>query len=95
VNLNDNPLVALADSIARGYRSTTMYLRMNPPLRFEVPLDLAKSVKADEADLYFRVRLTMNTLQENFKNEASMTIYANYIQLFNRKTSLVYWEQRL
>jgi hypothetical protein len=68
---------------------------MNPPLRFEVPRDLAKSVKADEADLFFRVRVTLNTLQENFKNQAVMTMYANYIQLFNRKTNLVYWEQRL
>lgn len=95
VNLDDNPLVALADSIARGYRSTSMYLKMNPPLRFEVPRDLAKSVKADEGDLYFRVRLTLNTLQENFKNEAVITMYANSIQLFNRRTNLIYWEQRL
>ncbi len=95
VSLDKNALVALADSVARGYRSTSMYLKMTPPLRFEVPRDLAKSAKTDEADLYFRVRLTVNTLQENFKNEAQMTMYANYIQLFNRKTNIVYWEQRL
>lgn len=95
VRLEENPLVALADSISKGYRSTSMYLKMNPPLRFEVPRDLAKSVKADEGDLYFRVRVTLNTLQENFRNQAVITMYANYIQLFNRKTNLVYWEQRL
>jgi hypothetical protein len=95
VTLEQNPLVALADSISKGYRSTSMYLKMNPPLRFEVPRDLAKSVKADEGDLYFRVRVTLNTLQQNFRNHAILKIYANSIQLFNRKTNLVYWEERL
>jgi hypothetical protein len=95
VTMEENPLVALADSISKGYRSTSMYLKMNPPLRFEVPRDLAKSVKADEGDLYFRVRVTLNTLQQNFRNQAILKISATTIQLFNRKTNLVYWEQRL
>ena len=95
VSLDENPLVSLADSIARGYRSTSMYLKMTPALRYEVPMDLARSVKSGEDQLYFRVRLTMNMIQEDFRNEARLSMTAYHIQLFNRATNVVYWEQNL
>ena len=95
VSLDDNPLVVLADTIARGYRNTTMQLKMSPPLRYEVPLELARDVKGGEGNLYFRVRLTLNMLQENFTNEALLRMTPFHIQLLNRETNAVYWEQNL
>ena len=96
VSLDPNPLVSLADSIARGYRSTSLHLKMNPPLRYEAPLELAKSAKTAEGELYFRVRLTMNMVQdEDFRNQARLTMTAYHIQLFNRSSNTVYWEENL
>ena len=95
VNMTNNALVALTDSVARGYRSTTMFLKMKPPLHYEVPLDMAKTAKADQGDLYFRVKLTFTMLQENFTKQAQMTFASHYIELFNRRTNLVYWESNL
>ena len=95
VGMTNNALVGLTDSVARGYRSTTMYLKMKPPLHYEVPLDLAKTAKADQGDLFFLVKLTVNMLQENFTKEAQITMSAHHIELFNRRTKLVYWESNL
>ena len=96
VSLDSNPLVALADSIARGYRSTSMHLKMNPPLRYEAPIELAKTVKTGEEQLYFRVRLTMNMVQdEKFTNMAKLTFTTYHIELFNKESKTVYWEENL
>ncbi|MCI0707977.1 MAG: hypothetical protein L0Y80_10900 [Ignavibacteriae bacterium] len=96
VSIDPNPLVLLADSIARGYRSTSMILKMSPALRYEAPMDLAKSVKSGETNLYFRVRVTFNMVQDNkFRNQARLTITAYHIQLFSRESNTIYWEEDL
>jgi hypothetical protein len=95
IGMTNNALVALTDSVARGYRSKTMYLKMTPPLHYEVPMDLAKAAKDAQGDLMFRVALTVDMIQANFKNLAQMTIAAHHIQLLNPKKNIVYWESNL
>ena len=95
VGMTNNALVALTDSVARGYRSTTMYLKMKPPLHYEVPMDLAKTAKEEQGDLILRVTLSVDIIQKNFKNQAQITMAAHHIQLLNPKKKIVYWESNL
>lgn len=90
-----NPYVALADSITRGYRTSSIYLKFNPYFRWQVPRDVAQKAKAEEASVYFKVRFAVDFVQEDIGAQARFTITPKHIQLLNQQSKLTYWEQSL
>lgn len=93
--VSSNPYVALADSITRGYRTSSIYLKFNPYFRWQVSRDVAVKAKADEANLYFKVRFAVNFVQSDITNMARFTIIPKHIQLINQQSHTVYWDQSL
>jgi hypothetical protein len=90
-----NPVVALSDSIKKGYRTSSVYLKFSPHLRWQVPRDTARVAKNDESQLYFRVRFKLDLSQTGATKGARFLIVPQRIQLVNMRTNSVYWEQVL
>ncbi len=90
-----NPYVALSDSIKKGYRTSSIYLKFSPHLRWQVPRDTARVAKNDESQLYFRVRFKIDLSQTGARKGARFLIVPQRIQLVNMRTHSVYWEQVL
>lgn len=90
-----NPYVALADSITKGYRTSSIYLNFSPHFRWQADRDTARAAKADEAHLYFRVRFKVELQQSGTSGPAKFGILPQRLMLINQRTNSVYWEQAL
>lgn len=89
-----NPYVGLRDTIVAGYRTSSIYLKFNP-FRWQIARDAARAAKADEAELFFKVRFKIEMAQTSFKSEAIFSIVPVHIMLLNRRTNTIHWEQKL
>ncbi len=89
-----NQYVAVADSVRRGYRTSSLYLKLDQ-LRWQVSREEAREAKANESDIDFRVRFRINVSVNEVRGEARITLVPQHIQLVNTKENKVYWEQRL
>jgi hypothetical protein len=89
-----NPYVALNDTIIAGYRTSTIFLKFKP-FRWQIARDAARAAKADEAELFFKVRFRIEMAQNAFKSEATFSILPVHIMLLNTRTNTIYWEQKL
>jgi len=91
----DNQYVALADSIKMGYRTSSIYVKLSPYLRWRVARDIAKATKEDEANVSFKVRFKIEMGQGEARKAARFGIVPTQILLINQRTNTTYWEQRL
>lgn len=90
-----NPYVGLADSIRKGYRTSSIYLKFAPHFRWQVARDIAQAAKNDEASIFFKVRFKIDLEQGNITKGARFGIVPKQIIFFNQRTKSVYWEQKL
>ncbi len=90
-----NNYVALSDSIRKGYRTSSIYLKFNPYFRWQVGRDIAKAAHNDEASIFFKVRFKVDMAQGDSRRGARFAIVPKQIMLFNQKTNAIYWEQTL
>jgi hypothetical protein len=91
----NNPYVALADSVKMGYRTSSIYLKFTPSFRWRVGRDVAKAAKADEGDVFFKLRFKVQMGQGDGKREARFSIAPQQILFINQKTNTTYWQQSL
>jgi len=90
-----NTYVGLADSIRMGYRTSSIYLKFNPYLRWQVGRDIAKTTKDDEANIFFRIRFKVDMNQGEARKGSRFAIVPKQVMLFNQRTNAVYWEQTI
>jgi hypothetical protein len=90
-----NPYLALADSIKMGYRTSSIYLKFTPYFRWQVGRDVAKSAKADEENVSFKIRFKVQMGQGEGRKGAKFSIVPQQILLINQKTNTTYWQQSL
>jgi hypothetical protein len=90
-----NAYVALADSIKKGYRTSSVYLKFAPYFRWKVARDIAKAAKDDEESIYFKVRFKVEMGQGEGKKGARFAIVPKQVFLINQKTNATYWEETL
>lgn len=89
-----NPYGALTDTIRAGYRTSSIFLKFKP-FRWQIARDAARLAKAEEAELFFKVRFRIDMAQDSFKTEASFGIIPVHIMLLNKRTNTIHWEQKL
>ena len=93
--IQSNGYVALADSIRKGYRTSSVYLNFSPAFRWQVNRDLAQAAKNDQASIYFKVRFKLDLTQGDGRRGARFLIVPKQIIFYNQKTNAVYWQQTL
>jgi hypothetical protein len=91
--LQANPYVALADSIRKAYRTTSIYLKFDPSFRWQVARDAAHAAKDDQASIFFKIRFKLDLTQGDGRKGARFLIVPKQIIFYNQKTSAIYWEQ--
>jgi hypothetical protein len=90
-----NPYLALADSIRRGYRTSTLYLNFKPSFSWNVSPAEARAAKAEEESLAFRVRVMIDIESMESREQASQRVVPLEIQFLNTKSNKIYWQQQL
>ena len=90
-----NNYVALSDSIRKGYRTSSIYLKFSPYFKWQVGRDIAKAARNDEASVFFKVRFKIDMGQGDTKRGARFVVVPKQIMLINQKSNTVYWEQTL
>ncbi len=90
-----NSYVALADSIKKGYRTSSVYLKFSPYFRWQVGRDIAQAAKNDEANIYFKVRFMIDLGQGETRKGSRFAIVPKQVILFNQGANTVYWEQTI
>lgn len=91
----NNAYVALADSIKKGYRTSSLYLKFTPYFKWQVARDIAKAAKADEDNVSFKVRFKVEMGQGEGRRGARFAIVPKQILLVNQKTNTTYWEEAI
>jgi hypothetical protein len=89
--IRKNAYVALADSIRKGYRTSSLYISLPKGNKWQVSRDMARSAKADEDQIYFRVKMMINIENTDRKEQAILELVARELALVNSKTNQVYW----
>lgn len=89
--IRKNPYVALADSIRKGYRTSSLFVKLPKGNKWKVSRDVAREAKADEASIYFRVKMMVNIERPDVKDQANLELVPKELALYNNKTSKVYW----
>lgn len=91
-----NNYVGLADSIKKGYRTSSVRLKFNPYFRWQVARDIARTTKDAEADVTFKVRFKIEmTGQGESGKGARFVVVPKQVMLMNQRTNAVYWDQTL
>jgi hypothetical protein len=90
-----NTYVALADSIKKGYRTSSIHLKFSPYFRWQVARDIAQTAKSGEADIFFKVRFKIDLNQASVSKGARFVVIPKQVLFFNQKSNAVYWEQTL
>jgi len=89
--IRKNSYIAMADSIRRGYRTSSVYINLPKSNKWQVSRDLARSAKADEDQIYFRVKMRINIEKTDLKDQAVLELVPRQLALINNKTGKVYW----
>jgi len=90
-----NGYVALSDSIRKGYRTSSIYLKFHPYFKWQVARDIAKAARDDEASLFFKVRFKVEMGQGDTRRGARFVIVPKQVMLINQRTNSIYWDQAL
>lgn len=86
-----NPYLGITDTVRGGYRTSKLYLKFKPDLKWKAARDVAQSAKGDEANIYFKVRFVIDLSQEGIVKQAKLKVVLKEITLMNTKTKMVYW----
>lgn len=86
-----NQYVHLADSIRSGYRTSSLYIQLPRGHRWQVGRDLARTAKAEEANIYFRVKFVVDIEKPNLKEHAVLEFVPRELALINTVTNKVFW----
>jgi hypothetical protein len=91
-----NNYVGLADSIKKGYRTSSIRMKFNPYFRWQVARDIAKATKDAESDVTFKVRFKIEMMgQSESVKGARFVVVPKQVILMNQKTNAIYWDQTL
>ena len=91
-----NNYVGLADSIKKGYRTSSIRMRFNPYFRWQVARDIARATKDAESDVTFKVRFKIEMMgQSESTKGARFVVVPKQVMLMNQKTNAIYWDQTL
>lgn len=93
--IQSNAYVALADSVQKGYRTSSVYLNFKPSFRWRVNRDIAQAAKNDQASVFFKVRFKLDLSQGDGRKGSRFLIVPKQIVFYNQKTNAVYWDQPL
>lgn len=89
--MRKNQYVHLADSIRSGYRTSSLYISLPRGHRWQAGRDLARSAKAEEENIYFRVKFMINIEKSDLKKQAILEFVPKELALVNSATSKVFW----
>ena len=89
--IRNNPYVALADSVRKGYRTSSLFVNLPKGNKWQVSRDLARAAKVDEDQIYFRVKMTIEIEKADVKKQAILELVPTQFALINNKTNQVFW----
>jgi hypothetical protein len=89
--MRKNPYVHLADSIRSGYRTSSLYINLPKGHRWQVGRDLARTAKAEEENVFFRVKFMINIEKSDLKKQAILEFVPREIALVNNTTNKTFW----
>lgn len=90
-----NQYLALADSISRGYRTSTLYLKFKPSFAWKIAPAEARAAKEDPESLGFRVRVAIDIESMEGRDRARLRIVPREVQLIDTKTLKIFWQESL
>jgi hypothetical protein len=90
-----NPYVALADSVRAGYRTSVMFLNIDPEYRWQVSREVAQSAKQSEQYVFFKVSVIVDIESNDGRGEAELRIVPREFSLVNRDTEQVYLSRKI
>jgi hypothetical protein len=90
-----NPFIGLADSIRGGYRTSSIFVKFDQYFEWKVGRNEAKSAKANEANVFFKVHFVVNLTQEASVIHGHLEIIPKDIALINRNNNYVYWKEEI
>ncbi len=90
-----NRFVYVQDTIVGGYRTSRLMLKFRPHYVWQVERGVASEAKAEEQNLYFRVRSVVDITQPNLKNQALLRVVPKEIQLVHAQKGTVYWREEI
>jgi hypothetical protein len=70
-------------------------LKFRPHYVWQVERGIASDAKAEEQQLFFRVRSIVDITQPNLKNQALLRVVPKEIQLVNVQNGTVYWREEI
>lgn len=90
-----NPYVALADSVRAGYRTSVLYLDLDPSFRWQAARDEAQAAKLSEQDVFFKVTIVIDIESNDGRSEAKLRILPKVFSLVNKGTNQVYLSRKI
>ncbi len=93
--IQSNAYVALADSIRKGYRTSSIYLDFDPSFQWRIGRDVAQAARNDQESVFFKVRFKLDLTQGDGRKGARFLIVPKQVIFYNQRTNAVYWEQTL
>jgi hypothetical protein len=91
----DNKYVEIIDSALNGYRTSKLQLKFSPDFKWKVERDKARTVKGEEANVYFKVHFLVVLSQESFDKEASIRIIPKDILLADQVKKTYFWREAI
>jgi len=89
--IRKNAYIALADSIRKGYRISSLYVHLPRGNKWKVSRDIAREAKNDEDNLFFRVKMMVNIVRPDVRTQAILELVPKELALYNNQTKKVYW----
>lgn len=86
-----NPYVVLQDTVVGGYRTNRMLMKFRPNWAWLTDRAVAMEARADEASIFFRIRLTIDINQPAIKNQALLRIIPKELEFVNVNRQTVLW----
>lgn len=86
-----NPYVHLADSIRSGYRTSSLYISLPKGHRWQAGRDMARAAKAEEENIFFRVKFMLNIEKSDLRKQAILEFVPKELALVNNVTNKVFW----
>ncbi|MGD1044092.1 MAG: hypothetical protein ABR936_02060 [Bacteroidota bacterium] len=90
-----NPYIDLVDSIRGGYRTSSIFMKLNPDFKWKVGRNEAQAAKGNESNVSFKVHFVLNLTQEGSAIHGQLKIIPKDIALINRSNNYVYWKEEI
>lgn len=93
--LPPSSLVELKDTTQGGYRMSKLFLKFDPAFKWTVDRKVALEAKANEANMYFKLRFVLDLTQKNITDKALIRIIPVDVRLVDQNLRKQYWLQTL